>query len=60
MAILESKMKVPVSKEKFNDEKIKNSFSRIRLAWSKLRTRGKDIDMNDISALGSDIDIDTK
>jgi len=37
-----------------------NLYSRIRLAWSKLKTRGKGINMEDVSAIGSDIDIDTK
>lgn len=37
-----------------------NFYSKIRLVWSKFRTRGKGIHAEDISAIGSDIDIDTK
>lgn len=58
IATLESKM--PENKEKSVNEKNKNSYSRIRLTWSKLRTKGKDIKMDDVSAFGSDIDIDSK
>jgi hypothetical protein len=36
-----------------------NQFSGLRLLWSRLKTRGKSIQMEDISAIGSDIDIDT-
>jgi hypothetical protein len=38
----------------------KNSFSKIKLAWSRLRSKGHGIHMEDVSAIGSDIDIDTK
>ncbi len=48
------------TKEKPNPEGKKNFYSNIRMIWSRLRTRGKDIQMEDISAIGSDIDIDTK
>jgi uncharacterized membrane protein YeaQ/YmgE (transglycosylase-associated protein family) len=48
------------TKEKTTNDKGKNFYSRIRLAWSKFRTRGKGIHAEDISAVGSDIDIDTK
>lgn len=50
------------SYEKINlsNDKNKNFYSRIRLAWSKFKTRGKGIHAEDISAIGSDIDIDTK
>lgn len=42
-----------------NPSKGKNLYSRIRLRWSKFRIRG-DVHMEDISAIGSEIDIDAK
>jgi hypothetical protein len=60
MANLESKMDGLVAKEKSTNRKNENSYSKIRLVWSKLKTKGKDIKMDEVSAIGSDIDIDTK
>lgn len=60
MTISNSKKNTLVKKDTPNNVKRKNFYSRIRLAWSKLRTRGKGIHMEDVSSIGSDIDIDTK
>jgi hypothetical protein len=46
--------------EKENEGHKYNIFTNIKLFWSRLRTRGKNIHMDNISAIGSDIDIDTK
>jgi hypothetical protein len=59
MVILESKMKGIDFEEKLSDKNY-NSYSKIRLAWSRLRTRGRNIKIDDVSAVGSDIDIETK
>lgn len=60
MKIIETKEKISSAKKKPNAENSKNFYSKIKLAWSKLKTRGKGIHMEDVSAVGSDIDIDTK
>ena len=37
-----------------------NVYSNVKLFWSKFKTRGKGVQMDDITAIGSEIDIDTK
>lgn len=59
-AWLTQKKNMTIPKSEINGKTSKNTYSKIKLAWSKLRTRGKDIRMEDVSALGSDVDIDTK
>jgi hypothetical protein len=60
MTILEAKKNRLTKRDKSNNVTSKNFYSRIRLAWSKFRIRGKGIHAEDISAVGSDIDIDAK
>jgi uncharacterized membrane protein YeaQ/YmgE (transglycosylase-associated protein family) len=47
------------TREKLSTVNKENFYSRLRLAWSKFKTRGKGIHAEDISAIGSEIDIDT-
>lgn len=59
LMLVDSSKSISSKKQKTAD-KSENFYSKIRLAWSKFRTRGKGIHAEDISAIGSDIDIDTK
>ena len=60
MALIETKNKSVKTQRKESGKHKYNIYTNIKLLWSKLRTRGKNIHMDDISAIGSDIDIDTK
>jgi uncharacterized membrane protein YeaQ/YmgE (transglycosylase-associated protein family) len=37
-----------------------NSYTNLKLVWSKFRSRGKHVRVDDVKAVGSEIDIDTK
>lgn len=60
MKIIEIKGNALRIKKEIKGQGSKNSYSRIKLAGSKLKTKGKNIHMDDVSAVGSDIDIDTE
>ena len=60
MVLIEAKNKGVKTQRKENGKHKYNIYTNIKLLWSRLRTRGKNIHMDDISAIGSDIDIDTK
>lgn len=60
MANSEKKQNMVVIREKASSEMTRNFYSKIKLAWSKFRTKGQGIHIENISAIGSDIDIDTK
>lgn len=60
MKIIGTKENSSNTKKEIKGNDSKNSYSGINLAWSKLKTKGKNIKMDDVSAIGSDIDIDTE
>ena len=59
ITVLLGKNKETSSSSDVPSDGAKNKYSAIRLFWSKLKSRGKDISVDNVTALGSEIDINS-